>query len=563
MNGSHTVVDNVQDHSGNWHSTVSVARLCTIFVLVLFGLKYVRTRESPQDKFWKVHPIPGPSKAWFGWIRATLASVQRSKELVDEGYQKYSRRNSIFTMPSFDRGGFIVIPPMQLKKLYGLPESRLDSFSSQLTAIQAQYTIEDLDILHNPFHAKILTNQLPKHLDELTKGMVQELTFGFEKYWDSPTSWKSVPAWSSSLSIVARSMNRIFIGAHVCRDEDFIEALKQHGTFVFASGFVINSIPWYLKPFVGMVVKLYGRNIRKKCLGPLLPLIEARLAKYKNHLRHPDYAWEAPKDAIQWAIEDSIHMEDKYQDAYQIGHRILLLNFASIHSTSLAVANTLQDLFSGNTSTGAVEDLREECIKVFTEYGGIWNQDAVAKLHLLDSAIRESMRVSSLSILGLPRRILDPNGVTIANDVHIPPGISIITPVEAIHLDPELHAKPTEYHAFRFCTTEQVKGKRNKQTQSTLEQDPIPTTSYTEEKSQLPSDYKFIPFGFGRHACPGRFFAMHQAKLLLAYVLMNYDIEFMEKRPAQRRFLWIQIPLDSTNIRIRKRDDAIWQTKFL
>jgi hypothetical protein len=112
------------------------------------------------------------------------------------------------------------------------------------------------------------------------------------------------------------------------------------------------------------------------------------------------------QDAIQWAIEDSADMEEKYQDSYQIGHRILLLNFASIHSTSLAVTNTLQDLFSSDPASGAIDDIRDECIKVFTEYGGVWTRDGIAKLHLLDSAIRESMRYSSLSILGLPRRVL-------------------------------------------------------------------------------------------------------------------------------------------------------------
>jgi hypothetical protein len=112
------------------------------------------------------------------------------------------------------------------------------------------------------------------------------------------------------------------------------------------------------------------------------------------------------QDAIQWAIEDSADMEDRYRDPSQIGHRILLLNFASIHSTSLAIANTIQDLFSGDPASGTVEDIRDECIKVFTEYEGVWTKDAVAKLYLLDSAIRESMRYSSLFILGLPRRVL-------------------------------------------------------------------------------------------------------------------------------------------------------------
>jgi hypothetical protein len=119
-------------------------------------------------------------------------------------------------MPSFDRGGFLVIPPKQLKKVYGLPENKLDAFSSQLTTIQAQYTVEDMDVLRNPFHAKILSNQLPKNLDVLTKGMAEEVALAFEKYWGSSTTWKSVPVWSTSASVIARSMNRVFVGAPLC-----------------------------------------------------------------------------------------------------------------------------------------------------------------------------------------------------------------------------------------------------------------------------------------------------------------------------------------------------------
>jgi hypothetical protein len=101
-------------------------------------------------------------------------------------------------MPSFDRGGFLVIPPKQLKKVYGLPENKLDAFSSQLTTIQAQYTVEDMDVLRN------------------TKGMAEEVALAFEKYWGSSTTWKSVPVWSTSASVIARSMNRVFVGAPLC-----------------------------------------------------------------------------------------------------------------------------------------------------------------------------------------------------------------------------------------------------------------------------------------------------------------------------------------------------------
>ena len=33
-----------------------------------------------------------------------------------------------------------------------------------------------------------------------------------------------------------------------------------------------------------------------------------------------------------------------------------------------------------------------------------------------------------------------------------------------------------------------------------------------------------MSFGFGRHACPGRFFAANEIKLILARLLLDYDI---------------------------------------
>lgn len=32
-------------------------------------------------------------------------------------------------------------------------------------------------------------------------------------------------------------------------------------------------------------------------------------------------------------------------------------------------------------------------------------------------------------------------------------------------------------------------------------------------------------FGYGRHACPGRFFAANEIKLMLVRLLMDYDIK--------------------------------------
>jgi cytochrome P450 len=34
-----------------------------------------------------------------------------------------------------------------------------------------------------------------------------------------------------------------------------------------------------------------------------------------------------------------------------------------------------------------------------------------------------------------------------------------------------------------------------------------------------------MSFGFGRHACPGRFFAANEIKLILSRILLDYDIK--------------------------------------
>lgn len=79
-----------------------------------------------------------------------------------------------------------------------------------------------------------------------------------------------------------------------------------------------------------------------------------------------------------------------------------------MHTTSFTISNLLLNLFSSNPSHGYVEALREECRTVLDAAGGTWTRSAVQKLRLLDSAIRESMRISSFSVVGLPRTVSVP-----------------------------------------------------------------------------------------------------------------------------------------------------------
>jgi hypothetical protein len=88
MNDSNVVIGNVLDRSGDWYVYSSAVRISLVFVLCVFGLKYLQLKESPQARFWKAHPIPGASNRWLKWLRTMFESVHKSKELVDDGYSK-------------------------------------------------------------------------------------------------------------------------------------------------------------------------------------------------------------------------------------------------------------------------------------------------------------------------------------------------------------------------------------------------------------------------------------------------------------------------------------------
>jgi hypothetical protein len=77
---------------------------------------------------------------------------------------------------------------------------------------------------------------------------------------------------------------------------------------------------------------------------------------------------------LQWLIDEGDKIGDpKHLEPYTIGHRFMLLNFVSIHFTSLTMTNVFQDLLSSEVHK-QLEDLRVECSRIFAECEGVWDE---------------------------------------------------------------------------------------------------------------------------------------------------------------------------------------------
>lgn len=111
-------------------------------------------------------------------------------------------------------------------------------------------------------------------------------------------------------------------------------------------------------------------------------------------------------DALQWMVEKAIEMGNTVEmDPDRLTRRLMRLNMVAIHTTSVTITNALLDLYSSPKVNEIVSALREECQRVLKQNNGQWNKTAVNELHRIDSTIKESMRVSSLGITGLVRKV--------------------------------------------------------------------------------------------------------------------------------------------------------------
>ena len=66
-------------------------------------------------------------------------------------------------------------------------------------------------------------------------------------------------------------------------------------------------------------------------------------------------------------------------------------------------------------------------------------------------------------------------------------------------------------------------------------------------------------FGFGEHACPGRFFAVNEMKIVFAYLLANYDLKVKDGAGRPRNLhkpTGTLYPDPRTEIMIRLRPSA-------
>ncbi|KAJ6540835.1 cytochrome P450 [Mycena vulgaris] len=360
--------------------------------------------------------------------------IGSARSMVREGYTVYSGR--IFRVPLFTHWTHVVSGRDRTRKI-----------------IQPDYTMGP-DLRIYPWHVGVINSAFEDILSL------------------DGTAWKPIPCYTAMMNVGCRTSNRLFLNIRYTID------------VVIAGGRIV-MLPSVL-PIIGPLLTSRKKNVREaeQLLGPF---VEKRLMD--------DGATSSHNDLISWLLDAS---PVERRTARTIVERVLAVNFAAIHTSSMAFTHTLFDLA---TYPQYITPLRLEVQHVVAEDG--WTKAALGKMHKINSFLRESLRMNGLGVLVMPLKVGNARGFQSSDGPALPYGAFLEVAAMETHHDPALYNSPDTFDGFRFSRL------RERDEQQLFKQHMVTTGT----------DY--LPFGHGKHA----FFAATELKAMLAYVVLNYDVK--------------------------------------
>ncbi|KAF8549780.1 cytochrome P450 [Imleria badia] len=390
--------------------------------------------------------------------------------------------------------------------------------------LQIEYTMAP-EIYHNPYHIPIVRSQLTRNIGALYPEIRNEITAAFDDILDlKGNEWKNVPALSSVQKVVCRTSNRVFVGLPLCRDPDWIDLNIRYTIDVVKGAATLGLFPNLLKPIASwLFMNVHQSNRRgRELIGSI---IEGR----QRYLNHYGTKWaDKPNDFLSWSMDEA---EGPELTVESLTTRMLAVNFVAIHTSSHSFTHAL---FYLAANPQYIQPLREEVEGIVEKEG--WSKAALSKMRKVDSFLKECQRIEGISCVGLQRKAL--KDFTFSDGTFVPKGTMIAAASRSVHRDEAVYERALAFDPFRFAhlREEEDKGVKHQYISTTPE---------------------YLPFGHGRHACPGRFFAATELKTMLAHIVVMYDVklEGNATRPQPLHFATVILSNPSAKVMFRRRVD--------
>ncbi|KAL4924981.1 cytochrome P450 [Aspergillus undulatus] len=369
--------------------------------------------------------------------------------------------------------------------------------------------------------------KLTQSLGHVTKPLSEETSLALQKNWTDNYEWHTIPLKTTILDIVAQLSSKVFLGDQICRNPDWLRITVAYTVDSFQAAEALRFWPKFMRPMIASYLPATRKvqaELQEAC-DIITPVLEKRRKEKQAALDRG----ETParyNDAMEW-------METCAKGRpYDAAAAQLSFSLAAIHTTSDMLTQVLYDIHSHE---GLADALRKEVLDVVQSEG--WQKTTLYKLKLMDSVLKESQRMKPVSFVSMSRKA--EKTFKLSDGTTIPKNSIVCVPAER-QWDESVYSSPLEFDPYRFLKLREQSGH--------------------ETSAQLVSPSpEHLGFGFGKHACPGRFFAANELKIALCHILLKYDFRLpegaSEPKPIVRGFGMIAEP--RANMEIRRREPEI------
>ncbi|KAK2594258.1 hypothetical protein QQS21_008037 [Conoideocrella luteorostrata] len=487
------VYPNISDH----HMVKYYAS--SILVLVATTLLAIRVLTKPISNVPLVNP---PNFFEVTATRRKLHALTSARSLLSKAYEEFPNKCFRF-MAEFAE--VVVLPPEFANDIRNDERFDFTGFVRQLIPSQ----IYGLDAFRGGSHTLKAVVQR-----DLTKSLSKD-------YQPALTEWHTLTTRDMVLHLVARVSSRVFLGSELCRNEQWLRVTREYTVASFSSAEQMRLWPAPLRRIASYFHPgcRHAASLLKEARQCMEPVLERR----KRERASGNYI--PYNDAIEW-FEAAAANGDEYDPVFAQ----LILSAAAIHTTTDLLCQVIGDLAQ---NPEFIEPLRQESIQSLSEGG--WKKTTLYNMKLMDSCIKESQRMKPVSLLAMRRLVTE--------DVKLPDGTFIpkgsLSAVSSDRMwDATVYENPNKWDGARSFNKRKLEGQENAAQFVTTGPD-------------------HLAFGHGKHACPGRFFAANEIKILLVHILLKYDFKLHDRKPVTRRF-GLTLGTDvSVKVDVRRRQEEI------
>lgn len=391
--------------------------------------------------------------------------------------------------------------------------------------------VDDCMSANGTIHQRALQAELRSHLPALTQPLseciARTLAKEVSQASGSPAAvgdgWRALQLFPLAKRLVVNVNALIFFGPEVSSNPIFLNAALEYPEHMMQTAETLRLLPSWLAPFVAPRL-MRGHRALTVLLDTLIPIVERRLLEHQS--RPEQVEAPVPRDCIQFFVNAVKHKKqlDKWH-AQRIVQVLLGIWFASVHQPAMCLFYALDDLC---LHPEYVVPLREKISQAMQVQEPTPEFDTtrtckidLSTLPLLDAFLKESARLHPTDSISVRRKALRP--FVFSDGTNLAKGDVACIPMQPALQNPKSYVDPLTFNPHRFL------------------KDTMTSTNLSSSRSRFTdADVAFPIWGLGKHACPGRHYASLLLKLVLAHVLLRFEIKLPDgnRRSEKRSFYW-------------------------